>query len=623
MTELLIFDYSKRNLISKKIIGKQKFHWIFLGSDYRMYKEIQSFFMNSGMEIPFDENFFGVVKGLKEQYINFIASQLKTPKGNGDIYSSLIEKIPFKSNIYQNICYIHFFLKRIQKYEKDTIIVICEENCLARDLYSTLNKKGTCEIVLFAPSLISFKEFFTTFFRTSLHCLFLAWLLTFRMIYSRYLIKNSFQEFFRNDEINILHTWAGISSYKNGKYQELFYGNLQEILEIKGNCVLLLPHIPFDISYRKCILSLVQENKKFICEEFFLSVSDILHSCVLCLTNLPEWKEYHLTDLDFSACAYRQAFDDWAHLQVLMPDLYRNVISGMAKKGLKIHRFTFLYENYAYEKSLIINLRKFYPDTAILGYQHSTISANHMSFSHSSDPIEEEYIPDFIITSGNIPAKILVMNNYSDSRILIGGAVRYSALKKTSCNKSNRLHDQKNILIALPINLSESIELIERFVRSFKGSSDIQILCKPHPFLGKNILIRHLESDVQKQILFTEKSLEELLSFTTVLVYSSSSSCIDALTQCIPVMKIILPRRIDLDPLVDVQGQSPFIQSASDPHEIDTVTRKMISYGYSLSEQETLRHIVNDIIGDVTESTILAFTHTKEHTNQKINEVHC
>jgi hypothetical protein len=245
-----------------------------------------------------------------------------------------------------------------------------------------------------------------------------------------------------------------------------------------------------------------------------------------------------------------------------------------------------------------------------------------MSFAHSSDPIEQEYTPDFIITSGEIPAKILVINNYSKSRILIGGAVRYSSLKKTSCNKSKGLFDQKCILITLPINLSESIELIETFMHSFKEESDIQILCKPHPFLGKNKLIQYLDLDLQKKILFTEKSLEELLPFTAVLVYSSSSSCIDALTQCIPVLKIILPRRIDLDPLMDVQGRSPFIQTASKPNEINTIIRKMIAYGYSPSERESLSHIVNNIIGDVTETTINAFTHTKEHINEKINEFH-
>ena len=76
----------------------------------------------------------------------------------------------------------------------------------------------------------------------------------------------------------------------------------------------------------------------------------------------------------------------------------------------------------------------------------------------------------------------------------------------------------------------------------------------------------------------------------------------------IPVLKIKSEHRLDLDPLGDFQGSTPFIAVATQPEEIKDTILKMKELHLTESDKIVIQRIVKSIFGPANDETYHKFT---------------
>ncbi|HXW98848.1 MAG TPA: hypothetical protein VEI51_03910, partial [Methanomicrobiales archaeon] len=227
------------------------------------------------------------------------------------------------------------------------------------------------------------------------------------------------------------------------------------------------------------------------------------------------------------------------------------------------------------------------------------------------------YLPDIINTNGPVASELLAGWNYPKGRVVTAGALRYASLAKLGMGAARGNGEARRTgLVALPIDPDEAAELLEMVHEALAGDPSIPLACKPHPFLSPEQLGRLVRPEVFARIRVTTDPLDTLLPSTAVLVYSTSSSCMDALAVGVPVLKVVSGRRLDIDPVAAYRGRTPYIRAARTPEEIASEVRDLAVRRFSAEERDRLRGIVRGFFAPVTDATYDAFTVRKEKRHQ-------
>jgi len=613
MKKLHIFEYHAYKYRIQDIIQNEPIKWIFLGYSYNILRELRGSALGKDREIVLHDEIEKSSHDFRQQFVDYIASITKDNGTRQNLYSGLVERVPFRSDVFLDICLIDAAIKKIRSYDTDAIIVICEHKGLAYDFHQSVSiEPDIRELLNVAGPVFPLKDRVFSFIRIILHAAKISAQLLFRRSISAIHKKTSNSHEQQDTGLILLHSWIAQSSIESGDYRDLFFSDLQEKLTNLGYPVVLLPHIPYDVRFSDTEEALNKKQKKFITEEACISVLDIIRIFFKTVGNIPRWSDHCLKNIHFSHSAYIQNFRDWQNLQVLVPKVCECIIEGLSRKKIPVRTLIFTYENNAWEKAFIKKIRQLYPETTCIGYQHSTTTPNFLYYYVSKSPIDQKYIPDYVITNGEYPSSFLKGNNFPRDKIITGGALRYLSGKRTNTVPSGSLQHNNRILVTPPGIIDEAVELLEKVFEALKNNPELEILVKIHPFLSRTKLEERLPVDLSKKIRYATRPLYEILPAVNLLVYSTTSTCIEALSMGIPVLKIKSEHRLDLDPLGDFQGSTPFISVAAQPEDIKDTILKMKELNLTDVDKNVIQRVVLSIFGTVDDQTYMQFARLKD-----------
>ena len=610
MKKIQIFEYhTKKNHIQDIIKKNEPAKWIFLGYSYHILRELRNVAGEKCNEILLQDEIENSSRKLRHPFIDYIASVTTDDGAHPTLYSGLVERVPFRSDVFLDICLINATIEKIRFCKADSIIVICEHKGLAYDFHQSISKEPDVQDqVNVEGPVFSIKDRFFSQVRVMLHAGKISTQLLFRKAISRLRKKNSFTNEREKNGILLLHSWVAQASIESGGYKEFFFSDLREKLTKLGYTVMLLPHIPYDVNFSATFNALENKQIHFITEESCISVLDIVKIFFKTVRNAPRWSDHAIKNINFSHSVYIQNYRDWENLQILIPCMCEHIIAGLSKDKIPIRSLIFTYENNAWEKAFIKKIRENYKETTSIGYQHSTLTPNYLYYYVSKSPIDQKYIPDYVITNGEYPSSFLKKNNFPQERIITGGALRYLSGKQTNSIPSGSLQHNNRILVTPPGIIDEAVELLEKVFEALETNPELVISVKIHPFLSHTKLEEKLSPYLIKKIRYTTRPLHEVLPDANLLVYSTTSTCIEALSMGIPVLKIKSEHRLDLDPLGDFQGSTPFIAVATQPDEIKDTILKMKELHLTDSDKKVIQRVVMSIFGPVNDETYHQFT---------------
>lgn len=223
-----------------------------------------------------------------------------------------------------------------------------------------------------------------------------------------------------------------------------------------------------------------------------------------------------------------------------------------------------IYENQSIEKSLLLGIKRYFPHTAIAGFQHSTIPYLWPGYFPSKRDIEYGLHPDRLIANGPVWRDLLIRRGIPADRVDLGASIRYSYLfdrpHQEEINEDEPSPSTNVVLLALPMFYAVAVECLYKTVVAFHDRTEMRIWIKFHPEMNGTIddcfsTVRHiLKLDaIPAHIETIDQPISSLLNSISLLLYSASTTGFEALFRGIPVVMIQSDIRIDLDPLAVVK----------------------------------------------------------------------
>ena len=256
-------------------------------------------------------------------------------------------------------------------------------------------------------------------------------------------------------------------------------------------------------------------------------------------------------------------------------------------KEKRINRLIYPFENKSFEKLMLLETKR---KIKTIGYQHSSITPRHFSLCMTKEERKINPLPDIIVTIGEITKKWLVQKgNIPKEKIRTGVYLR--GVNKIKTKKS--FSDKKvNLLFTFSSSYSEIIKTVDFLRSGFQNLNSYKITFRFHPDFAFKQLNRDYKKWINRNIDSISKiSLIDELKCCDVLVYTSSSISIEAISSKIPV--------IYLD--IDIYNSDPLLN-------------KKLGLRRAVSN-------INDFVTAIKEFSILCASNNKEYFKDSVEYV--
>lgn len=360
---------------------------------------------------------------------------------------------------------------------------------------------------------------------------------------------------------------------KEGNYRDTYFGDFPSYLKEKGvgfiNLLIVITPNYKQIIRRAQLHSLGMPIAPVEC---FLKLSDLLvclvHSLIKYFLPHPVRGNTEIEGVNVGYLVRKVIKND-----VISSYFYDNLRIYYAVKSLirmvKVDRFYYPFENRSFEKMIILALRKFSPQTKIIGYQHASISLRHTNFLLGKDEYKITPLPDVILTMGEITREIMRdSGNFPENLLRVGCALR----QKPYQGQLKKKRIISNILVALATNIEEYVKVLHFLNAAFEENNSYHIWIRPHPVFS---LEKAIKITGQPRFRFhkaDKETLEECYDWSDVVIYVHSTLSIEAIMRGIPVININIGEPLNPDPLFNFDD---FKWRTESPQELIPTIKKI------------------------------------------------
>ena len=221
-------------------------------------------------------------------------------------------------------------------------------------------------------------------------------------------------------------------------------------------------------------------------------------------------------------------------------------IKNLSKK-INVDRFYYPFENRSVEKMAIVSLRKFSPQTRIIGYQHASLSPRHTNFLLAPHEHKVIPLPDSVLTMGKVTRDFMIdPGGFPEKLLRVGCALRQQTY-------SGPLKSQKpaaRLLVVLATNIDEYVKVVRFLDEAFGSDCPWEIWIRPHPMFSLEEAMRITGKPRFSYHKSDREALPECLDWADVVLYVHSTVSIEALARGIPVVHLNVPNVLNPDPLL-------------------------------------------------------------------------
>lgn len=406
-----------------------------------------------------------------------------------------------------------------------------------------------------------------------------------RMIISKRKFKLRMEEVLKKkDRYFLIKTFVYDRSLSESEnYSDAYFGMLPDYLKKNGKRLIIVGS--FIGNFNRIASRLCKNHKILVVpEEYFLNFISIVRACLevyfkrIIIENPILFNSLNITEIVRDSLANE-------FLNYLVHNFcYFEVAKNMAKK-IELETVLITHENNSWEKMYIMALRKYSPNTAIIGFQHAVIPPSHLGLVLKEKERKIIPLPDKIITSGEINRNILITHGgYDEARIVIGCALKQNQLftiPRRAPHSNNIIH---HILVGLE-GVWESVDLMNFVFDALKDKTDYTVRFRAHPALPLSQLEAKTKFKLNGRLSHFERSqnppLFKDLQWADLMVYSGSTVALEALMYGIPVINVDIGHALNIDPCFECNH---FKRVVNTPNELI----EAIQYFVQLEEEQIL-----------------------------------
>ncbi len=362
-----------------------------------------------------------------------------------------------------------------------------------------------------------------------------AWQSFWRMRYAQKTLKSPVKPM-----KTLVRTFAYNHSFDDNGFKDVFLGELTLRLREQGAVTV----VAVLGDYKKCVDLMARDPRPVYPLEYFLTGKDILKSLWQVLSTpfkVPD--QLMLGGRDVSAVTRQVVHASFKGVQWHQWVQYP-VYQRLAGEFQPSH-VVMTYENYPWERLLLLAMRRHHPAAKITGIQHTVVPQAFLNYFISKSEKENGLIPDAVWTTGKTTRQMI--EQYSDAlpeQLNAGCALRFASLVNAPLIKRQA---QGQILVALEASL-KTRPMIEAVIGLAQGMPAKQFVIRTHPLLPWNQIEKQWGMSLPANVVISRQSLRDDLNRAQAVIYYSTTVSLEALAQGIPVIHFNLGGLLSFDP---------------------------------------------------------------------------
>jgi len=368
------------------------------------------------------------------------------------------------------------------------------------------------------------------------------------------------------------HTHPRSFTPDNG-YQDVYFGDLVEMASASSTCVkaMVLGYMLEQPAEQFKKLKNLNFGLPVLPLETYFTLSD-LASCI--------WQSLrlYLRPIRCSATAeidgvdvgllIEQSIEDARDSGEFLQNLHVYYCAKRLAQKVDIARCLYPFENRSWEKMLLLGVRAASPNTKMIGYQHTSITPGHTNLLLGEGEANVTPLPESVLTTGEVTREWLER----DGGFPAGMFKAACALRPGQGDPmpvQERKHPINRLLVVLATSLEEYINTFVFLNEAFSKNDEFDVRIRPHPSLT------HLQTALDLAPLYdrefyTESTgpLGDALQWADLVLYGSSTVCLEAVSQGIPAVYLDLGFFFNTDPMADWNELKWAVKEPSDLMEV-------------------------------------------------------
>ncbi len=436
------------------------------------------------------------------------------------------ERNTLTHDLFLDFCRIHLVEFLEKKYGS---IDIHTNNCALYNYYKSLIKISNKDCVLFL--LKRFVETNKPYFQ----------LLKFILKGLLFHIRFSRKESIRNlDNHTVIQTWASDSNFINGSFVDIYYRDLAQYLRRNGKKVVTwIAFVNMD-KQKKAIDYVRTHHSDYLIMEDYLKTYDYIKSLIVFLKK----RFFNFGEIKINEKDLTNFFHYYQKIETVNYSLlFFFFIERLMSLDFKDVTFIQHFENMIPEKSLILGVRRFLPNSLIIGYFHTTKPKNLLCLDYASN--REFNIapkPDLIIFNSDL-YKDYYRKKYNNLSLYSGYAFKQFYLEQM---RGSLVTPKNSKILILFSGIDIEVELLFTFINKISFNSEF--LFRMHPMNYFDVSEYYSKNNYE---ICNDQSLNVVLSKANKVISTYSASLLECYIQGLNVGLVYDKKRLLLNPFDD------------------------------------------------------------------------
>jgi hypothetical protein len=264
----------------------------------------------------------------------------------------------------------------------------------------------------------------------------------------------------------------------------------------------------------------IRNNKNFILKEDFINFSDIIYAFNYIFRKKKFYTKYiNYKNWDLSNLIRKELSKYSDFRATLISILNYRFAKNLCCKNIKLKKVINWFENTTVDKGWNFGFRKFYPKTAVLGYQNFTLYRQFMCLHPSKAEYSYRVIPNEIIVIGKAYKKAR-KEFCKEIKVSVGPALRFNHLFSYKYSSERKY----NILVSLNLDVIESRKILTSVINTKYGQSGKKIFIKSHPLMPLSKIIT--EELIPKNFVELKGDFFKIVRNSRIIISAGMSSSI-------------------------------------------------------------------------------------------------
>ena len=332
--------------------------------------------------------------------------------------------------------------------------------------------------------------------------------------------------------VKLIDTFILQNSIDKGIYIERNYPGIFNYIKDKHkSSIFFAPHIVGRYKSKDLQKIYDSSTENIVFKRDFLKIQDYIYSLISItkIGNISKqpiiFKKFNISPLIKHELALKK------YTKTISALLNFNFIKRLKNKKTNLKSVINWFENQNTDKGFNLGVNTFYPNISHVGYMGFNFTDTFIFYTIPTKfEIKHNVIPKTLAVIGDAYTKYHLNINS-----IVSGGFRFTDLWNIQNSEINKI-----ILVVLPLNLRESIEILELLIISINKTKSDNIIyqIKPHPAFNKTILNQHFQNNWPSYFEFVNGDFIKLMSNSKLVIGSGTTSCFEPLALGIPVIII-------------------------------------------------------------------------------------